>query len=178
MWAFPSLLNESEFLRRGLAGAQAPEVDRELAGDGDDRFLARGAGGEGAFAQDETPAGEGVVGGLEADQAPGGFDEGGADSGVTVLGDAPLEASLAGGVFARTESGVAADLAAVLESLPVTDLAVEQDAGEAPRPRGWAGSAAACSSLLNSPIWRWSWRRRGWVWSSNSRSQKGNSSLA
>ncbi len=78
----------------------------------------------------QTPAGEGVGGGLEAGQAPGGFDQGGAHAGVTVLRDGTLEPGLASGEFARTQSGVTADLTAIGEALPVTDLAVEQDAGE------------------------------------------------
>ena len=44
-------LNESEGGRLDPPGAEAPEIDRELPGHGDDRLLARGAGGEGAFGQ-------------------------------------------------------------------------------------------------------------------------------
>ncbi len=44
------LLNEPESLGLDLAGADAPEVDRELAGHGHDGLLSRRAGGEGAFA--------------------------------------------------------------------------------------------------------------------------------
>ena len=43
-------LNESEGLCLNPAGANAPEIDRELAGEGDNRFLARGPCGESAFA--------------------------------------------------------------------------------------------------------------------------------
>ncbi len=44
------LLNESEGLGLDLAGAEAPEVDGELARYGHDRFLSCRAGGERAFA--------------------------------------------------------------------------------------------------------------------------------
>ena len=40
-----ALAVQAEVGRLELAGAEAPEIDRELAGDRDDRFLARGAGG-------------------------------------------------------------------------------------------------------------------------------------
>ncbi len=43
------LLNESEGLGLDPAGADAPEVDRELAGHGNDCILSRRACGEGAF---------------------------------------------------------------------------------------------------------------------------------
>ncbi len=119
-----------------MAGAQAPEVDGELAGERDDGFLARGAGGEGAFGQDLVPLLERAVVRLEADEAPGGFDEGGADPRVAVLGDAPLEPGLAGAIFARAEAGVTADLAPVREAPPIADLAVEEDAGEGTEPAG------------------------------------------
>jgi len=44
------VLNESEGLGLELAGADAPEVDGELAGHGHDGFLPRWAGRESAFA--------------------------------------------------------------------------------------------------------------------------------
>ena len=43
-------LNQTQLGGRDPAGADAPEVDRELAGHRHDRFLFGGAGGEGAFA--------------------------------------------------------------------------------------------------------------------------------
>ncbi len=49
--SFCWLSNQAEALRANPAGADAPEVDRELARHRHDRFLARGPGGERAFAQ-------------------------------------------------------------------------------------------------------------------------------
>ncbi len=70
-----------------LAGADAPEVDGELAGEGDDGLFARGAGGGSAFGEGVAPFLQRAVVGLEADEAPGGFDQGSADSGVAMSPD-------------------------------------------------------------------------------------------
>ena len=43
-------LNQSKGLCLDPAGADAPEIDGELAGERDDRFFSGRAGGEGAFA--------------------------------------------------------------------------------------------------------------------------------
>ena len=111
--------SEAEFFCRAQAGVEAPEVDSELAGDGDDGFLARGAGGSRSFGEDGEPLVNRWIGGLEANQSPGQFDQCGAQPRVPVLGDRTWHAFGATGVFARTESGVAADLAAVAEAVPL-----------------------------------------------------------
>jgi len=69
-----------------LAGEVAPEVDGELAGDGDDGLFARGARGFGAAAQHLEPLVNGWIGRLEVDKPPGQFDERGAQARVPVLG--------------------------------------------------------------------------------------------
>lgn len=78
-------LNQSETLWADPAGADAPEVDRELARDRHDRFLSGRAGGESAFAQEVAPFHDRAVLGLEADQAPGGLDQGGSEPRVVRL---------------------------------------------------------------------------------------------
>src|SRR5262245_28548586 len=125
-----SLRLEAEFFRGALAGVEAPEVDGELAGDRDDGFLACGAGGLCAFGEDEESFADGRIGGLEADQSPGEFDERGAQAWIAVLGDGAWDPFGAAGVFARAEAGVAADLAAVAEAAPVADFAGDSHGGE------------------------------------------------
>ena len=78
------LTDEAEVGRLELAGAQPPKIDRELAGHGDDGFLSGRTGGKRSFGQDLSPFHDRFVGGLEADQAPGGLDQGGAQPRVAV----------------------------------------------------------------------------------------------
>src|SRR5438309_1813941 len=81
--------------------------------------------GQCSFAQDLVPFADRFVVGLEADQAPGQFHQSGAQAWVAVLGYATLQARVAATVFSGTESGVAADLAAIVEPMPIADLAID-----------------------------------------------------
>ena len=101
---------EAEVRGGAASGLPAPEIHGELAGDGDNGFLARGSGGPCAFGQDEEALFDRSVVGLEADQSPGQFDERGAQPRVAVLGHGARHPLAAAGVFAGAEAGVAADL--------------------------------------------------------------------
>ena len=86
-------------------------------------FLAHGPGGDYAgaartgFAQDVSPFDDGAVVRLEAHQAPGGLDQGGAQPRVALFSHAALQGGLAAAVFARTEeAGVTGALTPVLMS--------------------------------------------------------------
>ncbi len=118
------LTDEAEISRLELAGAQAPEVDRELARDRHDRFLSGRASGKGAFGQDLAPFYDRFVGGLEADQTPGSLDQRGSQARVAMFGHAALHPSVATGVFSGAEAGVAGGLPPVLKPVPVAHLAV------------------------------------------------------
>ena len=78
------------------------EINRELAGDGHDGFLARGAGGQGAFGQDLSPFHHRPVVGLEADQPPGQLYQRSSQTRVAVLRHAALEPCLAATVLSGT----------------------------------------------------------------------------
>lgn len=69
---------EAELGGAALAGLPAPEIHGELPGDGDDGFLAGCSGGPGAGGEHGEAFLDGWVLRLEADEAPGQFDEGGA----------------------------------------------------------------------------------------------------
>ena len=66
---------------------------------------------------------------LENRQTPGAFDEHWAQPPVAVFVNRTLEATVAGGVLAWTQSGVTGHLAAVLEAVPIGDFPVEDFAG-------------------------------------------------
>src|ERR1041385_3471225 len=62
--------------------------------------------------------------GLKVEQPPRAFDENGPDPPVAVFVDVALEAPRTRTVLARTQTGVAADLAAVFEPGPVGHFAL------------------------------------------------------
>ena len=122
------------------AGVKPPEIDRQLAGNCHDGLLACGASGPRPLGEDGQSLTHGRVIGLESDQSPGEFDEARADSGIAMLGYAPLDPLASGTVLSGAEAGVTGDLPAVLEAGPVADFPTEGDSGEfakATRDPGW-----------------------------------------
>ena len=103
------------------AGLPAPEVHGQLTGEGDDGLLAF-AGVGAALQQDVFPFLDGAALGLEADHAPGQFDEQISESGIAVLGDGQVHMRLAAGTDAAAEAGERADLFAVVKTSPVADF--------------------------------------------------------
>jgi hypothetical protein len=96
---------QSEFLCRSLAGVQAPEIDGEVTSHGHDGFFALGAGGASSLGQKTASFLDRRVLGLETDQAPGTFHQGGAESRVAMFGHLSLHAFSPAAVFAGTEAG-------------------------------------------------------------------------
>ena len=91
----------SELLRIEPAGADAPEINGELARDGYDGFLARSAGSQRTFAENASPFHDRFVIGLEANQSPGQLHQGGVQSRIAVPGHTALDACLTPRVFAQ-----------------------------------------------------------------------------
>ena len=116
---------EAELRGGAAAGLPAPEIHGELPGDGDDGFLPCHSGGPCAFGQDGEALFDRPVAGLEADEAPGQFDQRGAQPGVAMFGDAAGHPFAAAGVFAGAEAGIAANLPPVFEARPVADFAAD-----------------------------------------------------
>lgn len=122
------------------ASVEAPEINRQLAGNCHDGLLACGASSLSPLGEDGQSFAHGRVSGLEADQSPGEFDQAGADPGIAVLGDAALDPLASGAVLSRAEAGVTGNLPTVLEAGPVADFPAESDGGEfaeATRDSGW-----------------------------------------
>lgn len=103
------------------AGLPAPEVHGELTGQGHDGLFAF-AGVRAGTQQDVFPFLDGAALRLEANHAPGQFDEQIAQSGVAMLGDGLVQMGLAAGTDAAAEAGEGADLFAVVETSPVADF--------------------------------------------------------
>lgn len=121
---------QSKLLRRALAGVQPPEIDGQVARDGDDGFLARGSGGFGPFRQQRQPRLHRWVIRLEPHQSPREFDQRSSQSRVAVLGHAALHPLGSAAVFAGAKAGVTGDLSPVLEPFPVADFAAQDDTGQ------------------------------------------------
>lgn len=136
------LLGEAEFGGGAAAGVEAPQVNGQLPGHGDDGFFALRTGGFGSAGKDGQVFFHGAIVGLEADQSPSQFDQSGSQARVAVFGDTALEAFVAAGILSRAESGVAADLCAVVESRPVHDFAVDHACGQFAQAFGKGGEGA------------------------------------
>ena len=116
------------------AGAHTPQIHSELAGQSDDGFFARCAGGELPFAQSPFPFAHRAVVGLETDQSPGQFHQGCSESGIAVFGDAALQSFLPATVFAGTKPGIAGDLPPIVKAMPVADLPIDDDRSHFTQP--------------------------------------------
>ena len=121
---------EAEFFGSCLSCLEPPEVHGELTGDGHDSLLAQGTGGPGPFTQNMKTFTHGRILGLEAHHTPSQFHKSAAQPWVAVLGDAPLNPLITTAVLSGAKTGVAGNLPAVLESLPVTNLPSDGNAGE------------------------------------------------
>lgn len=117
------------------AGLPAPQIDGQLTGQGDDGLFAfatmRALGQEDVF-----PFLEGATLGLEADHAPGQFDEEVAQAGVAMLGNGQVQVCLAAGTDAAAQAGQGADLLAVVEAIPVTDFVGGTGQGQRAQAQG------------------------------------------
>ena len=111
----------AELCGRDLAGLPAPEIHGQLPGQRHERpfFLSRGSLG---IEQNMFPALDGLALGLIEHHAPGQFDQGPADAGVAGLGDGEITMTLARTAHPAAQSGVTADLLAVLETRPVAQF--------------------------------------------------------
>ena len=127
---------QAELLGGGATGGEAPQVDRQLAGDGDHDLLpaSRALADKGL-----PPFGYGTITRLMLKQAPSGLDEEMADAGIAVTGDTALEAGASRGMLTRAEPSIAGYLAAIAEPVPVADLAVEELPGESADVSGQGG---------------------------------------
>jgi len=115
---------QSQILGCGLAGADPPPVDTKAAGHGHDQLLFAAAPGSGI--DDEcAPFAAEAIAGLKLQKSPGQLAQRPAQARIAALRHAALLQTLAGTVFARTEPEVTADLAAVLEAVPIPDLAFD-----------------------------------------------------
>jgi hypothetical protein len=103
------------------AGLPAPEVHGQLPGQGDDGLFAF-AGVDAGAEQDVFPFLDGAALGLEADHAPGQFDEQIPEPGVAVFGDGQVQVGLAAGTDPAAQAGERANLFAVVEAVPVGDF--------------------------------------------------------
>jgi len=116
----------AEFFEGGPPGAPAPQVNGQQPRQRDHGFLPhRGAVGQFGF----HPL-RGFPVGLPAQEAPHRFDQQGAHAAVAHPVDGAQAAVAAAAVFARTTPGVAADLFAVVEAVPIAHFAVEGAEGE------------------------------------------------
>src|SRR5579863_2056970 len=103
--AAPNLWDhETELRGGGAAGGQAPEVDSELPGDGDDDLFA--AARAALVHEGLAPLSDGTIGRLVAQEPPGGLDKDMAQAGIAVAVDAALQTGGAGGMLAGAEAGV------------------------------------------------------------------------
>ena len=120
---------QAELLGTALPGVDAPQVDSEAARDGDNGFLACRAGGPRSLGQQMPSCLHGWILRLEAYQAPGALHQRRSQPGIAVLGDMALVPLASTAVLSRTQAGVAADFAAVVEALPVAHLVGEDRGG-------------------------------------------------
>ena len=95
------LAAQAQLLGAAAAGVQPPKIDCQLAGYGHDGFLALCACGFCAPGEDGNAFLDGRVTGLETDQAPGKFDQGGSQAWVAMFGHAAGEACLSCGGSTR-----------------------------------------------------------------------------
>ena len=111
----------AELFRGDLAGLPAPEVHRQLPGQGHDCAFALAGGGLG-IEEHVFPALDGLALRLIADHAPGQFNQGPAHAGVAGLGDGQVAMAEARTADAAAQAGVTADLLAIVEAGPVAQF--------------------------------------------------------
>ena len=114
----------AELFRGDLTGLPAPEIHRQLASQRDQGPFLLPGGGLG-IKQDMLPPLDGFTLRLIKHHAPGQFDQSPADAGIAGLGDGEITMALAGTADAAAQSGVTADLFAVLEAGPVAEFGDE-----------------------------------------------------
>jgi hypothetical protein len=111
------------------AGLPAPQVHGQLACQGDDglfAFATMNATGQ----QDVFPFLDGAALGLEADHAPGQFDEQITQAGVAMFGDGQIQVRLAAGTDTTAQAGERANLFTIVETMPVGHFVSGADQGQ------------------------------------------------
>src|SRR5260370_11726090 len=98
----PKLEVKAQLLRAEPAGADAPQIDRQLACDGNDGFFARRTGSERATPQHLFPFEDRLVIRLEAPESPGQLHQRRPQTRITVVGHATLQSRVAATVLSRT----------------------------------------------------------------------------
>ena len=79
---------------------------------------------------------------LEADQSPGQFHQGSAQTRIAVFGHAALQPRIAATVFAWAKTGVAGNLTTIVKPMPITNLPIDHYAGHLAQSTRlvWSGS--------------------------------------
>jgi hypothetical protein len=117
------------------AGLPAPEVHGQLTGQGDDGLFAF-ARVDPLGQQDVFPFLDGAALGLEADHAPGQFDEQITQAGVAMFGDGQIQVRLAAGTDTPAQAGERANLFTIVETMPVGHFVGGADQGQRSQAQG------------------------------------------
>src|SRR5687768_16171935 len=117
---------EAKLLWSGLLGRESPQVDRQSPRGGDGVF-SPAAGRERGFVDQRLDR---FVVGLPAREPPHQLHQRSADGTIAAAVDRAFAAFAITGVNARTQSGVAGDLATILETRPVADFTRKDDPGQ------------------------------------------------
>lgn len=111
----------------GLLGGKSPEIHRKGARESDDDLFSPATTGLLVFGLPFFPS---IPIGLPSDESPSGFHEVVAQESVAVFVDGAQAAVSTATGFAGAESGVAADLAPVVEAGEVADFSLDHAPGE------------------------------------------------